>query len=117
MTLVISTPCRSKPIAASMRSRSWPARPTKGRPIRSSSAPGASPMIIKGAAGLPSAKTVFVAVRFNGQASNSATSAASASTVSAVAASRRADCAASAGDSASAFGGAAAAARAAAGRE
>ena len=81
MTLVICTPVRSSPIAASMRSSSCPARPTKGLPMRSSSAPGASPMIITGAAGLPSAKTVLVAVRFSGQASNPATSAASASIV------------------------------------
>ncbi len=50
--------------------------------------------------------TVLVAVRFSGQSSKLATSAASASIVSAVAASRRADCAASAKDSASAPGGA-----------
>jgi hypothetical protein len=106
MTLVISTLCRSRPIAASMRSRSWPARPTKGRPMRSSSAPGASPMIMTGAAGLPSANTVLVAVRFKAQPSQSAINAASAATVSALAASRRADCAASADESASAFGGA-----------
>jgi hypothetical protein len=113
MTLVINTPCRSRPIAASMRSRSWPARPTKGRPMRSSSAPGASPMIMTGAQGLPSAKTVLVAVRFKAQSSKPATNPASAATVSALAASRRADCAASAGDSARAFGGAAGTARAA----
>src|SRR5215469_806934 len=67
--------------------------------MRSSSAPGPSPTIITGAFGLPAAKTVFVAVRFNAQPSNAATAAASASTVSALAASRRADCAASASDS------------------
>ena len=69
-------------------------------------APGASPINMTGAAGLPSIKTVFVAVRFSGQSSNAATSAASASIVSAVAASRRADCAASASDSAKVPGGA-----------
>src|SRR5438105_4289422 len=92
-------------MAASMRSSNWPARPTKGLPIRSSSAPGASPINMIGAAGLPSIKTVFVAVRFSGQSSNPATSAASPSIVSAPAASRRADCAASASDSAKAPGG------------
>src|SRR5437763_1644499 len=106
MTLVICTPVRSRPIAASMRSSNCPARPTKGRPMRSSSAPGASPMIMTGAAGLPSRNTVLVAVRFNGQSSKAAISSASASMLSAVAASRRADCAASAKDSASAPGGA-----------
>src|SRR4051812_25937795 len=35
-----------------------PARPTNGRPVRSSSAPGASPTNISRAAGLPSPKTV-----------------------------------------------------------
>ena len=115
MTLVISTPWRSMPIAASMRSRSWPARPTKGRPIRSSSAPGASPIIMTGADGSPSAKTVLVAVRFRAQPSKPATNAASAAAVSALAASRRADCAPSAGESATAFGGDAGTARAPAG--
>ncbi len=111
MTLVISTPSRSRPIAASMRSRSWPARPTKGRPIRSSSAPGASPMIMTGAAGLPSAMTVLVAVRFSAQPSNPAIAASSAASVSARAAKSRADCAASPSESAKAAGGDAATAR------
>src|SRR6266404_5312588 len=73
-------------------------------------------VIRTGANGLPSAKTVLVAVRFRAQPSKPAINAASAATVSALAASRRADCAASAGDSASVFGGAAGTARAAAGR-
>ena len=34
-----------------MRSSNWPARPTKGRPIRSSSPPGASPTSMIGAPG------------------------------------------------------------------
>src|SRR5580704_16578361 len=106
MTLVIRTPLRSRPIAASMRSSSCPARPTNGRPIRSSSAPGASPMIMTGAAGLPSVKTVLVAVRFKGQPSNPATSAASASTLAAPETSRRADWSASLSDSVRAGGGA-----------
>jgi hypothetical protein len=55
-------------------------------------------MNMMGAAGLPSMKTVLVAVRFSGQSSKPATSAASASMLSAPAASRRADCAASARD-------------------
>jgi len=105
MTLVIWTVPRSSPIAASMRSSNCPLRPTNGRPRRSSSAPGASPMIMTGAAGLPSRNTVVVAVRFSGHPSNAATSAPSASIVSAPAASRRADWAASASDPASAPGG------------
>ena len=47
--------------AASILSSSFPARPTKGRPMRSSSRPGASPMNMMREAGLPSAKTVWVA--------------------------------------------------------
>ena len=35
---------RSRPIAFSMLLSSWPARPTKGSPCASSSAPGASPI-------------------------------------------------------------------------
>jgi len=73
-------------------------------------------MIMTWAAGLPSAKTVLVAVRFKPQPSKPATNAASAATVSAPAASRRADWAASARDSVRAFGGAAAIAGAARGR-
>jgi len=65
-------------------------------------------MIMTGAAGLPSAKTVLVAVRFKPQPSKPATKAASAATDSAPEASRRADWAASAKDSVSAFGGVAA---------
>ena len=40
-----------------MRVSSWPAGPTKGRPWRSSSAPGPSPMNIRSASGLPVPKT------------------------------------------------------------
>ena len=42
--------------------KSLPARPTKGVPCASSSAPGASPRKTKRAVGLPSAKTVCVRV-------------------------------------------------------
>src|SRR5690606_27011547 len=38
-------------------SRSWPARPTNGRPVRSSSSPGASPMSMKRASSGPSPNT------------------------------------------------------------
>jgi len=73
-------------------------------------------MTMTGAAGLPSAKTVLVAVRFNPQPSKPATRAASAATVSAPEAIQRADWAASASDSVKTFGGAAAVAGAACGR-
>src|SRR6185295_15293205 len=39
---------------------SWPAAPTKGSPVRSSSAPGASPTKTSGASGLPTPKTMLV---------------------------------------------------------
>src|ERR1700732_1060536 len=42
-----------------IRVSSSPARPTKGNPWRSSSAPGPSPMNIRSAFGLPEPKTVF----------------------------------------------------------
>ena len=64
-------------------------------------------MMMTGAAGFPSMKTVFVAVRLSAQPSNPATRAASAATLSAPEASRRADWAASPMDSAKAGGGAA----------
>ena len=53
--------CRPIPLVI-MSVSNWPARPTNGRPIRSSSAPGASPMNISRAVGLPSPKTVWVRV-------------------------------------------------------
>src|SRR5438105_1710537 len=43
-----------------IRVSSWPARPTNGSPRASSSAPGASPMNINSASGLPTPKTVCV---------------------------------------------------------
>src|SRR5690554_4842974 len=51
--------CRSIPTLASTWSSSWPARPTKGRPCSSSSAPGASPISMRSASGSPSANTRF----------------------------------------------------------
>ena len=55
--------------------RSFPARPTKGTPCRSSSAPGASPMKTSRAFGLPSPKTVCVRVEASSaQAVHAATS-------------------------------------------
>ena len=53
-----------------MRSSNWPARPTNGRPIRSSSPPGASPTSMMRASGAPSEKTSRVAVAFRPQPSN-----------------------------------------------
>ena len=44
-TLAMYTCSRSRPMARSMEFSNWPARPTKGSPWRSSSAPGASPTI------------------------------------------------------------------------
>ena len=69
-----------------MRSSSWPERPTKGRPSRSSSRPGASPTSMMSASGLPSAKTRFLAVKRRLQPSNSARQARSSSSDEAVAA-------------------------------
>src|SRR5579872_4870095 len=60
-----------------MRSKSWPLRPTKGRPCRSSSAPGASPMTMSGAPATPSANTVWVAVALRPQPEKARTSASS----------------------------------------
>src|SRR5437867_8946959 len=48
------------PAAASARSRSLPAGPTKGCPARSSSLPGCSPTISTSARAVPSPKTVCV---------------------------------------------------------
>ena len=42
-----------------MRSSNWPARPTNGRPVRSSSAPGASPTKRMSASGCPSPGTAL----------------------------------------------------------
>src|ERR1700722_8591901 len=49
-------------MAPIIRSSSCPARPTKGRPCSSSSAPGASPTKHRRASGLPRAKTVWIRV-------------------------------------------------------
>mgnify|MGYP003348283106 CR=1 FL=1 len=47
-----------------------PLCPTKGKPCISSSAPGASPINITSALGLPSQKTVLIAVSFNAHSVN-----------------------------------------------
>ena len=64
-----------------MRSMSWPLTPTKGLPSRSSSAPGASPTIMTGAPGTPSANTVFLAVRLSAQPSKARIAASSSASV------------------------------------
>ena len=58
------------PTDFSILSSNCPAAPTKGRPILSSSRPGASPISMISAAGLPSAKTRLLAVFFKAQPSN-----------------------------------------------
>src|SRR5439155_6410227 len=58
----IYTSSRLKSIAASILLRSCPARPTNGSPCLSSSAPGASPITMTFAFGLPTPKTNFVSV-------------------------------------------------------
>lgn len=55
--LAIKTSALLQPEAETIRSKSWPAGPTKGRPCLSSWAPGPSPMSITLASGLPSPKT------------------------------------------------------------
>ena len=56
----MKTSSRVIPISPRSSERSWPARPTNGRPWRSSSAPGASPTNIRSASALPAPKTVLV---------------------------------------------------------
>ena len=56
-----------KPIENSILSKSCPARPTKGSPCKSSSRPGASPIIIILADGEPAEKTAFLAPYFKSQ--------------------------------------------------
>ena len=55
--LAMKTSSRLIPISSSSSLSSWPARPTNGRPWRSSSAPGASPTNIRSASALPAPKT------------------------------------------------------------
>ncbi len=59
-TLQMYTLSRGKPTLMRSRSSSFPARPTKGRPVRSSSWPGASPTTTSAAAGSPSPNTAWV---------------------------------------------------------
>ena len=59
--------CRSMSMAANILSNSWPARPINGLPIWSSARPGASPIIMTRAVGLPSEKTRLRAPFFKAQ--------------------------------------------------
>ena len=89
---------RSSPIAAIMRSSSLPERPTKARPSRSSSRPGASPTNITRACGLPSANTSWVAVARSAQPSNRARIARRSSRLAALRAASRAAMTAASGE-------------------
>jgi hypothetical protein len=73
----MKTSPRSNPAARSIELSSWPARPTKGSPCRSSSAPGASPITMSRAARLPTPNTVCVRVSHSPQSLQSRTVAAS----------------------------------------
>jgi hypothetical protein len=76
-TVLVTKARSSTPAALSMRSSSWPARPTNGAPCRSSSAPGPSPMIISGASAGPRETTAWRAPWvFSGQPSKAAMAAA-----------------------------------------
>jgi hypothetical protein len=60
ITLQMYVSSRFKPMASMILSSSWPARPTKGRPVRSSSRPGPSPAKSSRAFGLPSPNTMWL---------------------------------------------------------
>ncbi len=62
-TLAMYTSARDKAIASIILVSNWPAKPTKGSPCRSSSAPGASPTNINSASGFPTPKTTGGRVR------------------------------------------------------
>ena len=59
-TFAMKTSSRLSPATSSSSSRNFPAAPTKGFPCKSSFLPGASPIIITRACGLPSPKTTLV---------------------------------------------------------
>ena len=65
----MKTSSRFSPIPSSRSVRKPPARPTNGRPWRSSSAPGASPTNIRSASALPAPKTTLLRVSESGQRS------------------------------------------------
>ena len=58
--LAMYTSPRANPIVSIILVSNWPARPTNGSPCASSSAPGASPINITSASGLPTPNTVCV---------------------------------------------------------
>ena len=62
MLLIKTCWCLLKPQACRILSSSCPDRPTNGRPCRSSSLPGASPIMTMGAWGLPSPKITWFLV-------------------------------------------------------
>src|SRR5680860_1295099 len=62
----MKTRSRERPMASSIWLSSCPARPTKGSPWRSSSAPGASPTKITSASASPAPNTAFVRVSCRG---------------------------------------------------
>ena len=72
-TFAMYTCSRGNPMASSMELSSCPARPTKGSPRRSSSAPGASPTMSQSACRLPTPNTVCVRVALKGQRVHAAT--------------------------------------------
>lgn len=95
---VSKTSSRPRPIAASIRSSKFPARPEKGIPSRSQSAEGIGPTTITPESGLPDVKTVDLApflrlqpVKFSRETRNSS------SDLAAVAASRAAATASASG--------------------
>ena len=66
-TLAMYTSSRRSPMAAIMLLSSCPARPTKGSPCSSSSAPGPSPINMISARGFPTPKTMFLRPRLRPQ--------------------------------------------------
>src|ERR1700743_2783554 len=72
-TFAMYTCSRGKPMASSMELSNCPARPTNGSPLRSSSAPGASPTMSQSAVGLPTPNTVWVRVALKLQRVHAAT--------------------------------------------
>ena len=81
-TLTTATSDRSSPASASSRSSSTPALPTNGRPVRSSSAPGASPTSASRApAGASPTTTVVRLAASSGQAAQACAAAASSAQV------------------------------------
>lgn len=66
-TLVMYTSSRLIPALSKILVRSWPAGPTKGPPVWSSTSPGASPISIRTVGARPSPNTTWVRLSLNGQ--------------------------------------------------